>query len=226
MINELSREKTADAIKRARRSMGRKYTLTYMGELLKLTRQSYAKFEKGDVSPHLDYIYDMCKIFDCDIGYLFGEYPMKKREISDVHELTGLSEKAIERLIELKEYSKKQETQNEPYLTENTRILETINLLLGQEDDDARVKNGVLSNIAGYLFANFGHKDKKETVDFGTSLIFVTDEETGKIQPFTGEMLINIYLEELQKSVIRLRDHLKNPNKKAIRTYRIRYLTR
>ena len=45
----------------------------------------------------------MCEKLECDVGHLFGEYDCKKRQAEDVQELTGLSEKAIEKLFRLRE---------------------------------------------------------------------------------------------------------------------------
>ncbi len=41
---------------------------------------------------------EMCKIFDCDLGYLMGEYSCKTRQATDIHAETGLSEEAVNEL--------------------------------------------------------------------------------------------------------------------------------
>ena len=40
----------------------------------------------------------LCNTFDCDMDYLLGKQSCKRKEISTVHDITGLSEKAIEKL--------------------------------------------------------------------------------------------------------------------------------
>lgn len=42
------------------------------------------------------------KLFDCDIGYILGEYAYKTRKACDINEVLGLSENAIRQLAYLK----------------------------------------------------------------------------------------------------------------------------
>lgn len=75
---------------------------------LGVSRQAVSRWEKGQGGElRLDVLSKLCVIFDCDIGYLMGEYPYKKRVTSDIGQETGLSEYAIEKLIEI---NKKQST--------------------------------------------------------------------------------------------------------------------
>jgi transcriptional regulator with XRE-family HTH domain len=54
--------------------------------------------EKKPVLPGLDSLLAMCELFDCDLDYLTGRIEESKHDIHDVHEYTGLSEKAIRRI--------------------------------------------------------------------------------------------------------------------------------
>lgn len=40
----------------------------------------------------------MCDLFNCELGYLLGEYNCKTRATTDIQAATGLSERAIDRL--------------------------------------------------------------------------------------------------------------------------------
>lgn len=55
-------------------------------------------WESGKRLPDMDTLARMCDIFDCDFGYLTGDFPTKRRETSEAAEVTGLSTTAIERL--------------------------------------------------------------------------------------------------------------------------------
>lgn len=80
------------------------------------TRQTIAKWEKGnDNGICLDTIKCMCEIFNCEIGYLVGDYDTPQKETTDIHNRTGLSEKAI--------YSIISDTKAHPFI-------ETINTIL------------------------------------------------------------------------------------------------
>lgn len=63
------------------------------------------KWEYGENAINTEWIPLLCKALDCDVGYLFGEYEEKKREISDVCVITGLSERAIANLLHFKDLS-------------------------------------------------------------------------------------------------------------------------
>lgn len=68
------------------------------GEALGLctsSRQTIGKWENGKLLPSLDDFFKMCKVFDCELGYLLCEYDCKTREATDIQQTIGLSEKAI-----------------------------------------------------------------------------------------------------------------------------------
>lgn len=58
-----------------------------------------ASWENGERLPDLDSIALMAELFDCDIGYLLGDYTERRRVVADVCKETGLSEQAVSRLI-------------------------------------------------------------------------------------------------------------------------------
>lgn len=62
---------------------------------LGISREKYNKLENGHQKFEFDDIFMLCKLFDCDIGYLMGEYDTKKHIVADVCSVTGLSEKAV-----------------------------------------------------------------------------------------------------------------------------------
>lgn len=63
------------------------------------TRQTLRKWEKGEgVGIDLNTIIHLANTFNCEVGYLLGEYSCKTREITDIQNAIGLSEKACETL--------------------------------------------------------------------------------------------------------------------------------
>ena len=56
-------------------------------------------WENGDMLPTLDNLAQMADLFDCDIGYLLGDYPERRRDSADVCRLTGISEDAVNKLV-------------------------------------------------------------------------------------------------------------------------------
>lgn len=67
------------------------------------SRQLLSRWERGTSTPSLYDLLNLCKIFKCELGYLLCEYDCKTREKTDIHAVTGLSEKSIELLKILKD---------------------------------------------------------------------------------------------------------------------------
>ena len=105
---------TMNNIKNARTQ--KNLTQNELADKVGSTRQTIAKWEKGnDNGICLDTIKCMCEIFNCEIGYLVGDYDTPQKETTDIHNKTGLSEKAI--------YSIISDTKARPFI-------ETINTIL------------------------------------------------------------------------------------------------
>ena len=60
------------------------------------------QWEYGNNPVDLEYLPAICKVLECDTGYLFAEYPEKSRISSDLCAVTGLSEQAVVALTELR----------------------------------------------------------------------------------------------------------------------------
>lgn len=84
-------------LKQERKSMD--LSMDELGEKLNITRQTLSNWEKGESSPTVGDLLNMCEIFHCDFGYLVGEYDCRTRESTDIQKLTGLSEDAIKEII-------------------------------------------------------------------------------------------------------------------------------
>ncbi len=67
-------------------------------------RNRLSKLENGDRNAFgLEILIAVCHIFEWDMGHLMGEYSEKTRQAADVCQITGLSEKAFDNLIEFDE---------------------------------------------------------------------------------------------------------------------------
>lgn len=69
------------------------------------SHKTLAAWEDGTRLPDLDSIALMAELFDCDIGYLLGDYDEHRRVTADVCAETGLSESAVKRLQQLAKVS-------------------------------------------------------------------------------------------------------------------------
>ena len=107
MINE-NRSKTGERIKNLRIEAGYK-SIESFAEKLGYSRQTVAKWEKGEVMPTLDTLCDIVTILDCDIGYLLCLYETRYFEHAEICEETRLSEAAVNKLEKLSKSNKIQE---------------------------------------------------------------------------------------------------------------------
>lgn len=54
---------------------------------------------KKPVFPSLDKLVAMCELFDCDLDYLVGRREERTYDVKAIHDLTGLSAEAIEKIL-------------------------------------------------------------------------------------------------------------------------------
>lgn len=99
--NNINIENIGGRIKVERIALG--LTQADLAEKLRMSRESrqtIINWENGKTLPSLDILLDMCKLFNCEMGYLLGEegYEGKTRAMTDIQKLTGLSKKVIKRL--------------------------------------------------------------------------------------------------------------------------------
>ena len=100
-------EETGKRIKQCRKEMHEKDKSitqeTFAKEYLHCDTATYRKWEKGTSFPDGNALAKMCELFNCDLGYLTGEYDCKTRIATDICKETGLSVEAVEELHSVKE---------------------------------------------------------------------------------------------------------------------------
>ena len=70
---------------------------------MSMKRSRLCQIEKGnDMYFSFDFLLKIAENFNCDIGYLLGEYDEKTREIHEICLATGLTQAAVENIIEWK----------------------------------------------------------------------------------------------------------------------------
>ena len=62
------------------------------------SRSAISKWENGKEFPTTVLIPQLCNILRCDVGYLFGDYELPTRELTDISSEIGLSVEAINEL--------------------------------------------------------------------------------------------------------------------------------
>ena len=107
------------------------------GNLVESKRKAISNWEKGSANPSLSDFVLLCKILDCDTQYLLGEIDVPRVEEKSVMDVTGLSEKAVEKLIRIKDgncVTWWSDTLN--LIIENENFIDLIHTITNYIDDD------------------------------------------------------------------------------------------
>lgn len=86
--------------KAQKNSKGKSMTQEDIAAKYHVKRSTVSKWESGETMPSFQTMLNMCKDFDCELGYLLCEdgYENKTRKATDICEATGLSEEAVNML--------------------------------------------------------------------------------------------------------------------------------
>lgn len=96
-------ERIGNKIKELRKEAGwTQEILAHEMNLSENSRSTIRNWEKGERLPTTDQLIQLCGLFHCDIGFLFGDYEQRYRSLADISEITGLSESAIRRILALR----------------------------------------------------------------------------------------------------------------------------
>ena len=97
---------------------------------LKIGRNTISSIENGVESAYtFAFLKTISKVFNCDIGYILGEYEEKTQEVHQMCLATGLSEKAIEKIQKIskknltKLYSIRRIDRHQLFIDQTLRLL-------------------------------------------------------------------------------------------------------
>lgn len=102
-----NRYNIAEGLKRARRhynegkSKELRITQEELADRLGVSLKTVMNWEQGQAIPSVETLMDLADIYDCDLDYLTGRIDQRTHDLQFIHDQTGLSEKAIEKLQSL-----------------------------------------------------------------------------------------------------------------------------
>jgi transcriptional regulator with XRE-family HTH domain len=85
-----------EGLKRARKEAG--LTQAQLAEKYGVHIKTVMNWEQGIAEPSLGTLMDLTELYHCDLDYLTGRLDQKTHDLQFIHDQTGLSEKAIEKL--------------------------------------------------------------------------------------------------------------------------------
>lgn len=157
-------------------------------------RQTIAKWEKGEECPPLDVLLTLCKLYNCELGYLLCEYDCKTRENTDIQKVTGLSEDAIDKLRIM------QSLNDEPTLFVLNEILSKHDRLLDAITDYVFFPDDIQADY--HLDAKSGEIVPKEKFIFSIPNSTLTMSIANQNIPLNSDTLRNALLNSIQENLI------------------------
>ena len=100
----VNREKLSEGLKRARRQYNEgkskelSITQEKLAEKMDVSLKTVMNWEQGQAIPSIETLMDLAELYHCDLDYLTGRIDCKTHDLQFIHDQTGLSEKAIEKL--------------------------------------------------------------------------------------------------------------------------------
>ena len=86
----------SEGLKRARKEAG--YTQESLAQAMDVHLKTIRNWEQGVATPSLDTLMSLADRYGCDLDYLTGRIDCHTHDLQFIHDQTGLSEKAIEKL--------------------------------------------------------------------------------------------------------------------------------
>ena len=182
-------EKIGKRIKAERKAHG--MTQENFSAAYRVKRSTVSKWEHGETIPSFQTMLDMCKDFDCELGYLLCEngYENRTREATDICEATGLSEEAVKVLkkeaVRIQERNKYNSKYNHPPI-ENTIKTGFISCLLESS-------TGIFDTLGDFMQHEADMKEVKKLPFFQDieNLFFEAQKkQKWKFDIKTGELLL------------------------------------
>lgn len=77
-----------------------------LGKKVNSSGKQISNYEKGITAPPIDMMFNLCRVFNCELGYLLGEedYSDKSKLMTMIVNETGLSNESIKELQEIKRW--------------------------------------------------------------------------------------------------------------------------
>ena len=150
------------------------------------------RWEKGTTCPQFSDMIELCKVFDCELGYLLCESGYEKgktRVVARAAEYTGLSSQVVEylHLLHTSEFY--------PYKSDGTQFLKVINELCDESKNQF-----ILHELASYLFlcnSEQLYEIKKDNAEYWDYKV-------------TGSVVENLHLDAIRDRLKRIKSELQN----------------
>ena len=168
-------------------------------DLINNFRKTYYNWENDKTTPNIEVLDMMCNILDCDYDFLMGKIDVPKKKTYDIKKLTGLSENAIQTLLDLHNetiYNFKIHGGNYGLINVGSEFeiikQATIDFLLSNREGKE-----LLSHIADYLYSGYDNHQ-----------VTIKNEHLGYSVNYGAEFIKSAILVQVQEDLIKCRNNL------------------
>ena len=177
------------------------------------TRQAVNYYTLGETVPDADTLILIARRLNVSVDYLLGltDAATLNTSIQDIHHITGLSEKAIDKLIFIKDpvYNSSSELEEKGF--HDKEWLKTINFLIetaitNYEDMKGYYIPGLISELSAYYSA-YSSENKQEVYILPTGKIFTDIEEAKK---GSEQLMKNGAINQVRISCVEVNEMLEN----------------
>jgi DNA-binding XRE family transcriptional regulator len=172
-------------------------TQAQLAEKIDVKRQTIGKWEMGESNPEMKHLEKLCQVFECDLAYLLGEIDMRRRVSADIAAITGLSEKAIEYLSDMRRNAQNlmswrldDDENRTPLENMFQQEIDVISALLEDAQSCSPDAPSALPNIFSYVLRSLREPDSGyfEIVDGNENVGTFTREDLENASLYTGVM--------------------------------------
>ncbi len=218
--NTLSRtqlDRIALVFANARKNYSKKFNIDMsfrkFGKYVGVSHSTIQAIEASRIEPSISVIHKYMAKFGGTYAYWLGESTCKELENEEIHKITGLSDNAINKLKEYKEYiNKTEEGMNDNYFNVAQRI-QALNYIIeniehngfNPDEDLNTTEKNLLDNIYTFLFCDFDTKNRPNGYTYDRK-IKINGKELVHSELLQKNEVRTIYLLNIQKNLNKMRD--------------------
>lgn len=167
---------------------------------ISIAQTTISSWERGNTLPSLGKLLAMAQMFECDCGYLLGDYDERTHNALEMCRETGLSEASIENLCFLNKWG----------MTETARVIDFLLL-----DDRKRYPSHNFRSVLNLLnfFISYQDNQKMQKQVFTNGIIVDYTDNDGMISEnairLNERVIENAVLNEIQQALVSIKAKMK-----------------
>lgn len=208
-------ERISNVFAKARKSYNKDISYRKFAEYMGLSHSTIQAIENARQEPSISVINTYIEKFGGTFAYWLGEATCKNPDNEAIHNLTGLSEEAINKLREYKNYIDITEANMGDYYFDVAQRLQVLNYIIENIEHNGfcpyeslnTTDKNLLDNIYTFLFSDFDTKNTPNGYMYCRK-IKIGDKQVSKGELLQKNEVRMIYLLNIQKNLNKMRDEI------------------